>query len=119
MLKQYICNRIIMPLKDPEKARKYAVGLPKGIIMAGPPGVGKTYFAEAVAKELGLAMVKLSPADLFRGIVGESQVRPLKRVSGKTDHNAAGKFSPCSSIFRRDRFFGYEAWSSNANRQRS
>ncbi|MCS7124585.1 MAG: ATP-binding protein [Candidatus Bathyarchaeota archaeon] len=74
-LKNYIRKRIILPLRNPEKASYYGVGLPKGIILYGYPGTGKTYFTEAMAKELGLAMVKLTPADLFRGIVGHSEAR--------------------------------------------
>jgi hypothetical protein len=79
-LKNYIRNRIITPLRNPEQAAYYGVGLPKGIILYGFPGTGKTYFSEALAKELGLAMVKLTPADLFRGIVGESESR-VKQIT--------------------------------------
>ena len=75
ILKDYIRKRIILPLRHPEKAEYYGVGLPRGIILYGYPGTGKTYFTEAMAKELGLAMIKLTPADLFRGIVGESEAR--------------------------------------------
>ena len=74
-LKEYIRKRVITPLRNPEKAKYYGVGSPRGIILYGPPGTGKTYFTEALAKELGLTMVKLTPADLFRGIVGESESR--------------------------------------------
>lgn len=74
-LKDYIRKRIIFPLRNPEKAAYYGVGLPKGLILYGYPGTGKTYFTEAMAKELGLAMVKLTPADLFRSLVGESEAR--------------------------------------------
>jgi len=35
----------------------------------------ESYITEAIAYEIGLPMVKLSPADLFRGIVGESETR--------------------------------------------
>jgi len=75
LLKQYITQRIIVPLQKPEKARYYGVDLPRGIILYGYPGTGKTYFTEAMASELRLPMIKLSPADLFRGIVGESEAR--------------------------------------------
>jgi len=80
VLKNYIRKRIIMPLRNPEQAAYYGVGLPRGIILYGYPGTGKTYVTEAVAKELGLAMVKLTPADLFRGIVGESESR-VKQIT--------------------------------------
>jgi SpoVK/Ycf46/Vps4 family AAA+-type ATPase/intein/homing endonuclease len=72
MLKEYTTNNVIVPLRDPELADKYGVGIPKGMIIAGIPGTGKDHFTEATAYELGLAMVKLTPADFFRGIVGES-----------------------------------------------
>lgn len=80
VLKSYIRKRIITPLRNPEKAAYYGVGLPRGIILYGYPGTGKTYVTEAIAKELGLAMVKLTPADLFRGIVGESESR-VKQIT--------------------------------------
>lgn len=81
-LKQYVNNRIILPLKNPEIANHYGIGLPRGIIFYGLAGTGKTYFAEAMAKELGIAMVRLSPNDFFRGIVGESEsrVRQITRI---------------------------------------
>jgi DNA replication protein DnaC len=80
ILKQYMRNRVIAPLRDPEKANYYGVGLPKGMILVGLPGTGKTVLADALAKELGLAMIKLSASDFFRGIVGESESR-VKRLT--------------------------------------
>lgn len=79
-LKAYMQNNVIMPLRNPEIAAKYGVGLPKGVILIGYHGTGKTLFAEATSKELGLPMIKLSPADLFRGIVGESESR-VKQIT--------------------------------------
>jgi len=75
LLKQYMRNRVIRPLRNPEKAKYYGVGLPRGILLYGIPGTGKSYFTEAIAKELGLPMIKLSSSDLLRGIVGESESR--------------------------------------------
>ncbi|MCX8205545.1 MAG: ATP-binding protein [Candidatus Nezhaarchaeota archaeon] len=74
-LKKYIVNRVIKPLRDPESARRYGLSVPKGILLYGPPGTGKTWFGKALAKEVGLPMVILSPADLLRGIVGETEAR--------------------------------------------
>jgi len=80
MLKGYIRNRIITPLRDPEKANYYGVGLPRGLVMASIPGCGKSLFGEAIACELGLAEIKLGGSDFFRGIVGESESR-VKRIT--------------------------------------
>jgi len=75
LLKRYIQMRIIRLLRDPEKARHYGLTVPRGILLYGYPGTGKTYIAKAMAKEVGLPMLKISPADFLRGIVGESEAR--------------------------------------------
>jgi len=74
-LKNYISRRVISLLRNPERAEKYGLPLPKGILLYGPPGTGKTWFAKALAKELGLPMISISPADFLRGIVGETEAR--------------------------------------------
>jgi len=81
-LKNYIRNRIIKILRNPEIARYYGLSVPKGILLYGFWGCGKTFLAKALAKEVGLAMVSLNPADLFRGIVGESEqrVRQIRNI---------------------------------------
>lgn len=74
-LKRYIIGRVVMPLKEPERASRYGISIPRGIVLYGPPGTGKSWFAKALARELGLPMVSLSPADFLRGIVGETEAR--------------------------------------------
>ncbi|MCJ7631027.1 ATP-binding protein [Candidatus Bathyarchaeota archaeon] len=80
-LKDYAQQRIISVIKNPEIARKYGLDIPRGMLLFGPPGTGKTYFAKAMAKEIGLPMLKISPADFLRGIVGESEAR-VKQITG-------------------------------------
>lgn len=62
-LKEKISDKIIIPLKDPETAKldevEYGKKMPRGELLYGPPGCGKTYFAEALAQETGLPMYKL------------------------------------------------------------
>jgi SpoVK/Ycf46/Vps4 family AAA+-type ATPase len=79
-LKQEFHDFVIAPLRDPELTKKYGLGLPRGVIMQGPPGVGKTLFSLACARELGIPMVQLTPADLYRSLVGESEGR-VKRLT--------------------------------------
>lgn len=74
-LKRYIMGRVVTPLREPERAARYGISIPRGVILYGPPGTGKSWFAKALAKELGLPMISLSPADFLRGIVGETEAR--------------------------------------------
>mgnify|MGYP001025887667 CR=1 FL=1 len=80
-LKQYVQGRVISVLNDPESARRYGLDVPRGLLLFGPPGTGKTYFSKAVAKESGLPMLKITPADFLRGIVGETETR-VKQLTG-------------------------------------
>lgn len=45
----------------------------KGIMLLGPPGTGKTHFCTCLAAESGLKMITLEMAELFGGLVGESE----------------------------------------------
>jgi ATP-dependent 26S proteasome regulatory subunit len=79
-LKTEFNDFVITPLHDPEGTKQYGLGVPRGVILHGPPGVGKTLFSLACAKALGIPMVQLTPADLYRSLVGESEGR-VKRLT--------------------------------------
>ncbi len=74
-LKEYVRKGILEVIKHPEIARKYGKDIPRGLLLYGLPGTGKTWFAHALAKELDLPVIKISPADFMRGIVGETEQR--------------------------------------------
>ena len=76
-------------LKNPKKFIKLGARIPKGVLMVGPPGTGKTYLSRAVAGEAGVPFFSISGSDfveMFVG-VGASRVRDL--------FEQAKKNSPC------------------------
>ena len=72
-------SEIIEFLKDPAKFSKLGGKIPKGALLLGPPGSGKTLLARAVAGEAGVPFFSMSGSDfveMFVG-VGASRVRDL------------------------------------------
>ena len=76
-------------LKEPEKFRKIGAKIPKGVLLLGEPGTGKTLLAKAVAGEAKVPFFSMSGSEfveMFVG-VGASRVRDL--------FNKARKNAPC------------------------
>lgn len=63
-LKASLTNRIIWVLRDREKAAKYRLTPPNGMILYGPPGCGKTFFAQKFAEETQFNFVLVNGSDL-------------------------------------------------------
>ena len=72
-----------------------------GMLMYGPPGTGKTMFAEAVANELNLPLYVVTPADIFKPHVGESEasVRKLFDAMDEEEDGCVLFVDECESIF--------------------
>lgn len=82
-------EEIVDFLKDPGKYTSVGARIPKGVILVGSPGTGKTLLARAVAGEAGVPFFSISGSDfveMFVG-VGASRVRDL--------FSDAKKHSPC------------------------
>ena len=70
---------IVQFLKDPKRFTKLGARIPKGVLLVGAPGTGKTLLARAVAGEAGVPFFTISGSDfveMFVG-VGASRVRDL------------------------------------------
>ena len=63
-LKDELTKRVIWILRDKEKAEKYRLMPPNGMVLYGPPGCGKTYFAEKFAEESGFNFSLVNGSDL-------------------------------------------------------
>lgn len=76
-------------LKNPKRYSMLGARIPKGVLMVGPPGTGKTYLAKAVAGEAGVPFFSISGSDFVEMYVGvgASRVRDL--------FEQAKKNSPC------------------------
>ena len=82
-------EEIVEFLKTPEKFQALGARIPKGVLLVGAPGTGKTLLAKAIAGEAGVPFFSISGSDfveMFVG-VGASRVRDL--------FDQAKKHSPC------------------------
>lgn len=72
-------NEIVDFLKDPNKYRKLGARIPKGVLMVGAPGTGKTLLARAIAGEAGVPFFHTSGSEFEEMLVGAgaSRVRDL------------------------------------------
>lgn len=68
-------------LKDMAKAKAYGVELPKGVLIAGVPGCGKSLNAKASAKLFGVPLLKLDMGRLMGKYVGESEANLRYAIS--------------------------------------
>lgn len=72
-LKQNLSQRVLWPLRHPDKAKQYRLHLPNGLLLYGPPGCGKTYFATRLADELNWHMKLVSTATIGSSYQHETQ----------------------------------------------
>lgn len=63
-LKQLLSQKVIFILKDKERAQKYKLTPPNGMLLYGPPGCGKSFFAEKFAEESGFNFILVKASDL-------------------------------------------------------
>jgi len=72
-LKAQLSEEVIEPLHNPEEYERYGVTIPNGMLLYGPPGCGKTFFAKHFAEEVGFNFMCVTPAKLKSRYVNASQ----------------------------------------------
>jgi SpoVK/Ycf46/Vps4 family AAA+-type ATPase len=66
-------------LREPASAKKFGVEPPRGLLLLGVQGCGKSLSAKAVASELGMPLLRLDPSSLYNKYFGESE-KNLRRA---------------------------------------
>ncbi|MGB7404276.1 MAG: CDC48 family AAA ATPase [Pacificimonas sp.] len=76
-----------LPLRHPELFQRLGVDPPKGVLLHGPPGTGKTRLARAVANESEAHFLQIAGPEIIGGGYGESEKR-LREIFEEADQNA-------------------------------
>ena len=63
-LKELMRKKVLFFLKNPNLAEEYKIAYPNGMLLYGPPGCGKTFFAEKFAEESGFSFALVKASDL-------------------------------------------------------
>lgn len=92
-VKAALSEAVIWPLKHPETFAAFGVEPAKGVLLAGPPGCGKTHIAKALANESRVNFIPVRGSQLFSRYVGESE-QAVRSVFAK-----ARQAAPCIVFF--------------------
>jgi len=74
-IKGEIEENLLEPLKNPERFKKQHASIPRGFLLHGPPGTGKTYLAKAIAGEAGVPFIPVSGSEFVEQFVGVGAAR--------------------------------------------
>ncbi|MGI9229781.1 MAG: AAA family ATPase, partial [Gammaproteobacteria bacterium] len=86
-LKDTVKLDVIDALNEKEKYAEYGLTIPNGMLLYGPPGCGKTFFAEKMAEEIGFNFYKIKPSDIQSKWVNASQEN-IKNLFDEARKNA-------------------------------
>jgi transitional endoplasmic reticulum ATPase len=91
--KRQLIEAVEWPIKYAALFEQASVRVPRGILLSGPPGCGKTLLAKAIATESGVNFISVKGAALLSKYVGESE-RAVREVFHK-----ARQAAPCITFF--------------------
>jgi transitional endoplasmic reticulum ATPase len=92
-IKKSLTDNLIMAMKEPSKFTKMGIRPPKGALIYGPPGCGKTLLGRALATETGANMILVRGPEVLSKWLGESE-KAVREIFRK-----AKAASPCVVIF--------------------
>uniref|UniRef100_A0AAY4F041 AAA+ ATPase domain-containing protein n=1 Tax=Denticeps clupeoides TaxID=299321 RepID=A0AAY4F041_9TELE len=92
-IREELTMAILAPVRSPEQFKALGLSAPAGVLLAGPPGCGKTLLAKAVANESGLNFISVKGPELLNMYVGESE-RAVRQVFQRGRNSA-----PCVIFF--------------------
>lgn len=86
-LKEWLEKRRLF-MEDPRRAAQFGLEFPRGVLLVGVPGCGKSLCAKAVAAAWGVPLVRLDPGVVYDKYMGETERNFRKAIS------AADRFAP-------------------------
>ncbi len=92
-IKKALTDNLIVAMKEPSKFTKMGVRAPRGALIYGPPGCGKTLLGRAVATETGANMILVRGPEILSKWIGESE-KAIREIFRK-----AKAAAPCVVIF--------------------
>uniref|UniRef100_A0A673VUX2 Nuclear VCP like n=1 Tax=Salmo trutta TaxID=8032 RepID=A0A673VUX2_SALTR len=92
-IREELTMAILAPVRSPAQFKALGLSAPAGVLLAGPPGCGKTLLAKAVANESGLNFISVKGPELLNMYVGESE-RAVRQVFQRGRNSA-----PCVIFF--------------------
>ncbi len=96
-----------------KEAKEYGLPIPKGVLLVGPQGTGKSLTAKSISQSWSMPLLRLDVGRLFSSLVGSSEARTRETIS------RAEAMSPCILwIDEIDKGFGGDARSDGGTSQR-
>ncbi|MBI5228916.1 CDC48 family AAA ATPase [Candidatus Micrarchaeota archaeon] len=84
---QKIREMVELPMRHPELFERLGIEAPKGVLIYGPPGCGKTLLAKAVANESEAHFITIAGPEIVSKFVGEAEER-LREIFNQAEENA-------------------------------
>ena len=86
-LKDYLSQKVIFMIQNKELAEQYRITPPNGMLLYGPPGCGKTFFAEKFAEETGFNFMLVKSSDIGSSLVHGTEAK-IQKLFAKATKNS-------------------------------